>query len=105
MKVISRKRQRQPEEASQPPYFPVGASLQCCFVDNAWNLVTLKPLPTPEGNRQRCRDRDILFDRLVSTITDADARRDHGSAVHAVARRGLAKRELRQYPIPVELWK
>ena len=41
----------------------------------------------------------------VSEISEEDARRLYGSEVYALAKRHLARRELSQYPIPVESWK
>src|SRR5262245_31843793 len=54
VKRTSRKRQRRPKQESPPKYIPVSASLQCRFLDNAWHLVTLKPLPLPYFNGERC---------------------------------------------------
>lgn len=104
VKVVSRKRQRRQEEKQLPRYFPVGVGLQCRLLDGAWHLVTLKPLPTPDYHRGRCLDRDVLLDRPVCEITEADAKRHYGAAVYAVAKRRLARRKLRQYPVPVEFW-
>lgn len=105
VKVVARKRQRRQKQENPPPYLPVGKSLQCRFLDGAWHLITLKPLPTPEWNRKRCKDWDILLNRPVTEITETDAKMHYGAAVYAVSKRRLAKRELSQYPIPVQLWK
>jgi hypothetical protein len=104
VKRVSRKRQCRPREESLPPYFRVGADLQCRFLDGAWHLVTLKPLPAPDCNRQHCRERDILLDRPASEITEEEARKRYGAPVFAVAKSRLARRKLKQYPIPVDLW-
>lgn len=104
VKVTSRE-QHGPPTKKLPPYFPVGPSLQCRYIDGAWHLVTLKPLPAPEATRLRCRDQDILLGRAVSDITEAIARKHYGRSVYAVAKRPLARRELSQYPVPVEFWK
>lgn len=85
----------------EPPRFiRVSDELQCRFVDNAWHLVTLKSLPQPGFQRQRCRAIDILLNRPVANITPEDALRYYGAEVYSVAKRRLARRELRQYPIP-----
>jgi hypothetical protein len=104
VKVASRKRQRRPKQENPPKFIPVGETLQCRFLDEAWHLVTLKPLPTPYCHRERCTDVDVLLNRPVAQLTPLEARRHYGAAVYAVAQRRLARKELRQYPIPVRWW-
>jgi hypothetical protein len=104
VKVTGRKRQRRPKQESPPEYIPIGDALQCRFFDNAWHLVTLKPLPDAYHPWGRCRAVDVLLNRPVNEITPAQARRHYGAAVYAVAKRRLARKELRQYPIPVRWW-
>jgi hypothetical protein len=98
-------RRAEQRKESPPRFIPVSDTLQCRFLDNAWHLVTLKPLPPLGGPRQRCREWDVLLARPAAEITVAEARKHYGSAVYAVAKRQLARRELRQFPIPVEFWK
>jgi hypothetical protein len=103
VEVIGKRRQRPPKK-NPPRYIPLGDTMQCRFLDGGWHLVTLKPLPDPSHRLGRCGDRDILLDRPVAEITAPEARRHYGSAVYAVAKRRLARRELRQFPIPVDAW-
>jgi hypothetical protein len=72
------------------------------YFDGSWHLVTLKPLPLSTGDRMRNNDRDILLDRRVYSITPEEAQQFYGAAVYATAMRRLARREVRQYPIPIE---
>lgn len=104
VKVTSRKRQRRPEKESPPKFILIGETLQCRFLDGAWHLVTLKPLPAPPVRRERCTGVDVLLNLPVARLTPLEARQHYGAAVYAVAKRRLARRELRQYPIPVDAW-
>lgn len=47
---------------------------------------------------------DVLLNRPVARITPLEARQHYGAEVYAVAKRRLTRRELRQYPIPVNWW-
>jgi hypothetical protein len=104
VKVTSRKRRPQPEKESPPKYIPVSDTLQCRFLDGAWHLVTLKPLPILLDQRERCTTIDILLNRPVAKLTLLEAKRHYGKEVYAVAKRRLARREVRQYPIPARWW-
>lgn len=104
-KMASRRRPRGPKPETPPRYIPVSASLQCRFLGGAWHLITLKPLPTPYHHRERCTDVDALLNMAVAQLTPVEARKHYGAEVYAVARRRLANKELRQYPIPVCWWK
>jgi hypothetical protein len=104
VKVASRKRQRPPQEESPPPFIPLGDGLQCRYVEDAWHLVTLKPLPDLSYHLGRCRAVDVLLNRPVCEITPDEARRHYGAAVYAAAVRRLARKELRQFPIPARWW-
>lgn len=103
VKVRARKRQRR-TPPSPPRYIPVGKSSQCRLMDGAWHLVTLKPFPALPAHHARCHDVDVLFNKPVASITPAEARQQYGAEVYVVAKRRLAKRELRQYPIPIDDW-
>ena len=46
----------------------------------------------------------ILLKQPGVKITAEQARQHYGAEVYAVAQRQLARRELRQYPIPVRWW-
>ena len=78
----------------------VSDALQCRFFDDAWHLVTLRPLPNPPAYRQFSRDVDILLGKPVKSLTPLEARQEYGAEVYATAVRRLARRELSQYPIP-----
>ena len=105
VKVTSRKQPFCPKEASPPSYIPVSATLQCRFLQEAWYLVTLKPLPTSYSHREPCTAVDVLLNKPVAQLTPLDARRNYGAEVYAVFKRRLARKELRQYPIPVRWWR
>lgn len=104
VKIPGCKRRRRPRRESAPKYVPVSDSLQCRSLDGAWHLVTLKPLPTPYYHRERCTAVDVLLNLPVAQLTVSEARRHYGAEVYAVATRRLARKELRQYPIPVRWW-
>jgi hypothetical protein len=103
VKVAGRKRKSRPKQESPPAFIPVSDTLQCRFLDGAWHLVTLRPLPGPH-QYGCCRAVDVLLKRPVVEITARQARRHYGAEVYAVTTRRLARKELRQYPIPVRWW-
>jgi hypothetical protein len=102
---VTRQERRRPEPETPPKVVPVGDTLQCRCLDGAWHLVTLKPLPTPTSLRERCTGVDVLLNLPVARLTPLEARQHYGAEVYAVAKRRLARRELRQYPIPVDWWR
>jgi hypothetical protein len=104
VKRASRKPSRGPKRETPPRYIPVSDTLQCRFLDGAWHLVTLKPLPVPCYYHGRCTAVDVLLNLPVVQLTPLEARKHYGAEVYAVACRRLARRELRQYPIPVRFW-
>ncbi len=53
---------------------------------------------------KRCTAVDVLLNVPVARLTALEARRHCGAEVYAVASRRLARKELRQYPIPVLWW-
>ena len=93
---------RYKKKAPKPPAAtaPVRVSdhLQCHFVEGAWHLVTLEPLPALLAS-------DVLLRRPAKEIPAEEARKRYGAAVYAAAKRRLSRRELRNYPIPVDVWK
>src|SRR5262245_52417952 len=72
----------------------------CLFVGGQWELVTVAPFP----GLNEPRGYDVMLKRDVSGYWggEADAQRMYGSAVYAVARRPLSRKELLALPIPVE---
>ena len=46
----------------------------------------------------------MLLKRPAAELSPADARRRYGAEVYAMGKRRLARRELRQYPIPSRWW-
>ena len=104
VKVKGRKRPRRPERESPPKFISVGPTLQCRFLDGAWHLVTLQPLPNPRHPWGLCGAVDVLLNRPVAHLTPEEARQHYGAEVYAVSVRRLARKELRQYPIPVRWW-
>lgn len=71
----------------------------CKLIGGAWHLVTLKPLPGPF---QRDPGSDVILGRGAMGLDPAEARRQYGAAVYAVAVRRLSRREIRQLPIPAD---
>jgi hypothetical protein len=91
-----------PGDNDVPRYVRISETLQCRLIDGAWHLVTLKRLPAfPQWSKER----DVLLDRLVSVLDPATAQNHYGAAVYAVGMRRLARRDLRQLPIPIDAWK
>jgi hypothetical protein len=90
-----------PDERPKPPaYVRVSERLQCRFLDGRWELITLVPLP--EVSLHECEGTDVVLDRPVGHMTPELARATYGAAVYAAARRPLGKRELKNYPIPID---
>jgi hypothetical protein len=91
--------QRPVETAALPEPIKVSATQQCHFLDGAWHLVTVAPLP--QGPRRAdCRKVDVVLNRRACEIPAEDAAKVYGAAVYATSKRRLAKRELRRWPIP-----
>ena len=83
-----------------PAYVRVSDRLQCRFLDGRWELVTL--LPMPEAEPQFCDHTDVVLNRRVRDISRDQAKATYGAAVYAVARRVIGKREMKNYPIPID---
>jgi len=77
----------------------VNESLRCLQFQYGWELVTVAPLPG-ERSPHYLSAADVV---LGKPLTEAQARQHYGAAVYAVARRRLRKKELKQYPIPIDL--
>ena len=101
-KVRKRSRNRPPKPQDPPRFVRVSDGLQCRLIEGAWHLISLDPLP--EGNDGRAAW-DVVFDRRASEIDALMARKNYGAEVFASAKRRLKRRELAQFPIPVELWR
>jgi hypothetical protein len=101
VKAPVRSRQRQPKPPDHPRFVRVSDLLQCHLINGAWHLVSVKPLPLV---REGYRERGVVLDRPVATIDSTMARKHYGADVYAVGKRRLARRELSQFPIPMELW-
>jgi hypothetical protein len=102
--TVRRKSRREPEQDSPPSYILVSDALQCRFLEGAWHLITLAPLPSPCHLCERCSAIDILLNARVAHISPDEARKHYGAEVYAVAKRRLGRKELSQYPIPVRWW-
>lgn len=98
---VPRSAGRATQPARLPPPVKVDDTLQCHFLDGAWHLVTVAPLPA-EPWRARCQKVDAVLNVKLCELTPQAARKTYGAAVYATARRPLGKRELRQWPIPLE---
>src|ERR1043166_772775 len=100
-------RKRRPRKRPAPAVpAPVRLSdeLQCHFLEGAWHLVSLKPVPAQTLARLRSQEWDIVLNRRIADIPPEAAKKRYGAALYATAKRRLAQRELRHYPIPRELW-
>jgi hypothetical protein len=102
-RVKTRRRSRTGRSRSEaaPRFVRVSDSLQCHWIRGAWYLVTLAPLPLAETGQSA---RDVVLDRPVSEIGPFTARKHYGALVFATGARRLARRELAQFPIPIEQW-
>ncbi len=96
-----RRRKKPAEKQTMPLFIPVIEVLQCRYLDEAWHLITLKPLPAFPDH---CSDWDVVLNLRVAKIDTVTAHRNYGALVYAAGKRRLAKRELRNYPIPVDRW-
>ncbi len=102
LKRVPPPRKRPPSGKPRPPAFVrVNDSLQCHYLKGQWELVTVAPLPD-QMKRHLTDAVDVVRRRHVRYITDGEARAAYGAPVYATARRPLAKRELLQYPIPID---
>jgi hypothetical protein len=97
----ARKRKGRPRKSGLPLFIRVSKELQCRYLDGAWHLITLKPLPVL---CDRCSAWDVVLNRRVAEIDTVMAYRHYGATAYAAGKRRLAKKELRNYPIPVDRW-
>ena len=104
VKIVPKAIRQAKKKIIPPVRVRVSDTLQCRFFDDAWHLVTLKPLPHPPTYRQFSKDVDVLLGKQVKSLTPIEARQQYGAEVYATAVRRLARRELRQYPIPDRWW-
>jgi hypothetical protein len=86
-----------------PAYVTVNDRVQCRWCGDGWELVELAPLPVGPS-RDRSTARDVVLDRAVCGMTDYLARTTYGKLVYAVSRQRLARKELKNYPIPMDYW-
>lgn len=102
LKRVPPPRKRPPSGTPTPPAFVrVNEALQCHYLKGQWELVTVTKLP--EQLKRHVTDAvDVVRRRPVRYITDSEARTAYGALVYATSRRPLSKRELMQYPIPIE---
>jgi hypothetical protein len=90
-----------PAKKATPRPVRIDESHVCRVFNGQWCLVDVKKLP---ALLEAAKRRDVLLDRPVSAISPAEAVREYGARVYAVAWRPLKKAELRRYPIPMEQW-
>jgi hypothetical protein len=113
LKRVKRRWRRQENKPQPPVFVRIDDERQCRLIGGRWSLVQVKKLPekpsplaAPAGRPRPGADvHDILLDKKISQIDEAEARSFYGAAVYAVAQRRLSKRELQQLPVPVDLWK
>jgi hypothetical protein len=101
IKKRSRPTPSRPAPPDVPRYIRVSDSLQCHLIDGAWHLVSLEPIPL---DRKGKTVRDVLLNRSIAEIDPTTARKNYGGYVFATAKRRLSRRELAQFPIPINLW-
>jgi len=98
LELPSRKRPRPPRPGAPNPV-RLDAGRQCRWVDGAWHLVTLAPLPwLPHLSPAR----DVVLRRRVSDLSPEESLRAYGARVYATGKRRLGKKEMRQLPIPID---
>jgi hypothetical protein len=98
LELPSRKRRR-PRPPAPPRPVRLDAGRQCRWVDGAWHLVTLAPLPWPQ---HLSAERDVVLLRRVSDLAPEKLLRTYGALVYSTSKRRLRKKELRQLPIPID---
>ncbi len=97
VKRVPRRQRRVNPTARQLPSIRVDETHLCRFLDGAWYLVEVQRFPGPADGTQTVHD--PLMNR---SLTREEAVREYGAAVFGVARRLLGKREMKQYPIPID---
>jgi hypothetical protein len=99
--LLKQVKPRPKQGGGQParPRVRVDETHQCHFLDGAWHLVSLQKLPQ---NPHTCRERDVVLNTPVASLSAEHAAKAYGAALYAVAKRRLGKRELRQYPVPLD---
>lgn len=98
LELPSRKRPR-PKPPRDPRPVRLDAGRQCRWVDGAWHLVTLAPLPFTHWLSPRY---DVVLRQRVSALTPDQVMRAYGARVYATSKRRLTKKEMRQLPIPID---
>jgi hypothetical protein len=94
----SRKAPRPPRPCDPRPV-RLDSGRQCRWVEGAWHLVTLAPLPwAPHFSTAR----DVVLRRRVSDLAPEELLRAYGARVYATSKRRLSKKEMRQLPIPID---
>lgn len=100
---VPRERKPKPPAGETPPaYIWVGDRAQVRWAGGGWELVEVAPLPRVEF-RWRA-GWDAVLGTTVQNVTEAVARNTYGRPVYAVSRRQLARKELKDYPIPMRWW-
>jgi hypothetical protein len=98
LEVPSRKRPR-PRPPCAPSSVRLDAGRLCCWVDGAWHLVTLAPLPLAPWISPGY---DVVLRQRVNELTPEQVLRAYGARVYATSKRRLTKKEMRQLPIPID---
>jgi hypothetical protein len=98
LELPSRKRPR-PRRPGAPSPVRLDAGRQCRWVDGAWHLVTLAPLPLAPWVSPGY---DVVLRRRVNELTPEQVLRAYGARVYATAKYRLGKKEMRQLPIPID---
>jgi hypothetical protein len=90
-------------EVEPARYVRLDATHQCRWMDGAWYLVTLQPIPPPPlGVPAWGASRSYPDAVLGRELSRGQAVEAYGIAAYGVARRRLGKRELRQLPVPID---
>ena len=101
LKRVKRVKQPQQQTQRRMPVVRVDDSHRCMFLEGRWYLVTLHPFPNNGiADMWTLEKKDVALNRW---ITRKEALGLYGVAAHAVDRRLLGKREMRQLPIPIDL--
>jgi hypothetical protein len=98
LELPSRKAPRPPRPCDPRPV-RLDERRQCRWIDGAWHLVTLAPVPWLQ---HLSRAWDAVLGRPVASLPLCELRRAYGGAVYATSKRRLTKKEMRQLPIPID---
>jgi hypothetical protein len=102
LRKLKRVRRVPPAKGEEPRYIRLDKTHQCQWFNGAWYLVTLRPLPGDLVDVPEWNPPTILDEVLGRRLSRKQAIEIYGTAVYGISGRRLGKREMRQYPIPID---